>query len=244
MGSPAGDKTARALNKQNAVPGVSPHTLSVKSPASSNIEDKTANAIQSAQTTCEAAEKILCAAFHLLSERGYAAVSMRAIAQGAGVALSQVAYHFGGKEGLFLAVFDRMAAQWTRAAAAALTSGRPDDKIAALTALFKRLLREEPQLFRLLVDFSAQALWVPSFGLRLRGLFETMSGLIRPHLPQGDFGSVGDPGEHAARFILGALYGTSVQIALNGCPETMLGILNLIQTLPFCTGDDQAPGSK
>lgn len=235
-GSPAGGKAASAKNRQIAAPGANPPTASDKPAASPDLKDKTANASPSGEARCEAARKILHAAFDLLCDRGYAAVSMRDIAQGAGVALSQVAYHFGGKEGLFLAVIDRMAAQLTQAAEAALTSAGQDDKIAALTAFFKRLLREEPQVFRLLIDFSAQALWVPSFGKRLCVLFETMTGLIQSHLPPGGCGFSGCPREDAARFILGALCGTSLQIALNDCPEPMLETLSLAETLQDHTG--------
>ena len=37
------------------------------------------------------------------SQRGYANVSMRDIARQAGVAISQIAYHYKNKEGLFIA---------------------------------------------------------------------------------------------------------------------------------------------
>ena len=182
----------------------------------------------------EAARKILSAAFELLCQRGYAAVSMRDIALHAGVALSQVAYHFGNKEQLFLRVIDRMAGRYMKAAEEALTKEEPGAKMAALTDLFKRLLKENPQLFRLLIDFSAQALWVPSFAERLNAMFEKLSGLIEASLPLGREGCrfKGHPPQQVARFILGALYGTSLQIALSGCPDTCLENLDLAETLP------------
>lgn len=182
----------------------------------------------------EAAEKILSAAFELLCQKGYAAVSMRDIALHAGVALSQVAYHFGSKEQLFLRVIDRMAGRYMKAAEEALTAREPGAKMAALTDLFKRLLKEKPQLFRLLIDFSAQALWVPSFAERLNAMFDKLTGLIEASLPLGreNCRFKGYQPEQIARFILGALYGTSLQIALSGCPETFLENLDLAETLP------------
>ncbi len=182
----------------------------------------------------EAARKILSAAFELLCQRGYAAVSMRDIALHAGVALSQVAYHFGSKEQLFLRVIDKMAGRYMKAAEEALSEKGPEAKMAALTDLFKRLLKEKPQLFRLLIDFSAQALWVPSFAERLNTMFEKLSGLIEANLTLGGEGCrfKGHPPEQIARFILGALYGTSLQIALSGCPDTSLENLDLAETLP------------
>jgi len=46
-------------------------------------------------------EKILSAAYGCISTRGYANVSLRDIADEAGVALSQLHYYYKSKEGLF-----------------------------------------------------------------------------------------------------------------------------------------------
>ena len=46
----------------------------------------------------------------MFAERGYAAVSTRALAQGAGVNLSAITYHFGGKRGLYRAVITQLIA--------------------------------------------------------------------------------------------------------------------------------------
>ena len=55
-----------------------------------------------------AAEQLLAAAAKLFAERGYADVSTRTLTRAAGVNLSAITYHFGGKEGLFRAVIARM----------------------------------------------------------------------------------------------------------------------------------------
>ncbi|MEM8561894.1 MAG: TetR/AcrR family transcriptional regulator [Pseudomonadota bacterium] len=52
-------------------------------------------------------EKIMSAAEQLFIERGYAATSMRAIADRAGVNLAATNYHFGSKHGLLTEVFHR-----------------------------------------------------------------------------------------------------------------------------------------
>lgn len=52
-------------------------------------------------------EKILDAAEGLIIEHGFAATSLRAIAQEAGVNLAATHYHFGSKSGLLAAVFHR-----------------------------------------------------------------------------------------------------------------------------------------
>jgi AcrR family transcriptional regulator len=48
------------------------------------------------------AQKILQTAFHCLSRKGYANVSMRDIADEAGVALSQLHYYYKSKEGFII----------------------------------------------------------------------------------------------------------------------------------------------
>jgi AcrR family transcriptional regulator len=49
-------------------------------------------------------DRILIAGLRLFGDQGYAAASMRAITDAAGVNIASVNYHFGGKDGLFRAV--------------------------------------------------------------------------------------------------------------------------------------------
>jgi AcrR family transcriptional regulator len=56
--------------------------------------------------TSETAIRILDAARSRLLEEGYAGLSTRTVADIAGVPLSQIHYHFGGKQGLVLALLD------------------------------------------------------------------------------------------------------------------------------------------
>jgi AcrR family transcriptional regulator len=52
-------------------------------------------------------ERIIGAAREVLMEHGHAGTTTRAVAQAAGVNLSQVHYHFGGRQGLLIEVFRR-----------------------------------------------------------------------------------------------------------------------------------------
>ena len=54
---------------------------------------------------------LLDSALTCLAESGYAGLSLRAVADHAGVPVSQIHYHFGGKEGLLLAVLEYRNAQ-------------------------------------------------------------------------------------------------------------------------------------
>jgi AcrR family transcriptional regulator len=66
----------------------------------------------SEETNVSQAQKILNAAFKCISERGYANVSLRDIADEAGVVLSQLNYYFKNKEGLFKEIVKTLARQY------------------------------------------------------------------------------------------------------------------------------------
>ncbi|MCG8458947.1 MAG: CerR family C-terminal domain-containing protein [Holophagales bacterium] len=53
-------------------------------------------------------EALLEAGLQLFAKLGYHAASSRALAEAAGVNQALIGYHFGGKEGLYLAVFERI----------------------------------------------------------------------------------------------------------------------------------------
>lgn len=52
-------------------------------------------------------EKLLTAAEKVFSQRGYDAATVKDIADEAGVNISLISYHFGGKEGIYRASFER-----------------------------------------------------------------------------------------------------------------------------------------
>lgn len=165
------------------------------------------------------AEKILNAAFECLSTRGYANVSMRNIAEEAGVALGQMTYYYKSKEALFLEVIDRMTLQYLREVEELLDSATGQkQKLESLIEFFKGLLKHNPRLFKLLIDFTAQALWVPSFREQLDKLYHRLTELIEKNLvldAKTDRRYLGYSSQSVAKLILGALNGISIQIMLD-----------------------------
>jgi AcrR family transcriptional regulator len=180
-------------------------------------------------------DKILMTAFECLSTRGYANVSMRNIADEAGVALSQLAYHYKNKETLFTAVINMMMDQYLNEIEATLQStGDTKDKLASLVRFFKELIRDKPNLLRLFIDFTAQALWVPSFREQLDSLFSAITEMIEKNLPVDTI--VGKSLQRyspkgIAKLVFGALFGTSIQIILGSDRDSAFESLNLAENL-------------
>jgi len=180
-------------------------------------------------------DKILMAAFECLSARGYANVSMRNIADEAGVALSQLAYHYKNKETLFTAVIKMMMDQYLNEIDATLKStANPRDKLASLVKYFKELIRDNPKLLRLFIDFTAQALWVPSFREQLDSLFNAITEIIERNLPVGTLANKSilrySP-KCIAQLAFGALFGTSIQVMLGSDRDSAFESLNLAENL-------------
>ena len=69
-------------------------------------------------------DRILDAAEHLFAERGFEGVTLRQIASKAGVDVALASYHFGKKDALFTAVFQRRASELNQRRLAALAKAK------------------------------------------------------------------------------------------------------------------------
>lgn len=188
---------------------------------------KTENTNQSNQS-----RKILQTAFQCLSTRGYANVSLRDIADEAGVVLSQLNYYYKNKEGLFTEVVKMMMQQYLHEIEDKLTAtSGTREKITSLVKYFGELIKKKPELLRLFIDFTAQSLWLPSFRGLLKNLFDDLSEMIEKSILAGvainknlsEYSS-----KSVAKLVLGALYGTSIQIMLDSGEEDNLESLDLV----------------
>jgi AcrR family transcriptional regulator len=181
------------------------------------------------------ARKILTTAFECLSTRGYANVSMRNIADEAGVALSQLTYYYKNKEKLFTEVINMMMDQYLNEIEATLESTiDTKDKITSLVRFFNKLIKDKPNLLRLFIDFTAQALWIPSFREQLDSLFNALTEIIERNLPTDAIvnrNSQGYSSKCIAKLIFGALFGTSIQIILGSDRNSAFESLDLAESL-------------
>jgi len=166
---------------------------------------------------------------------GYANVSMRNIADEAGVALSQLAYYYKNKEKLFSEVINMMMEQYMSEIEATLKStADAKDKLSSLVRYFKELIRENPKLLRLFIDFTAQALWVPAFREQLDSLFNAITEIIEKNLSIDTIANkslLGYSPKCVAKLVFGALYGTTVQIILGSDRDGAFESLNLAENL-------------
>jgi len=161
-------------------------------------------------------EKILASAYDCLSENGYANVSMRDIAKQSGTALSQLTYYYKTKENLFLEVIDMMMNRYLSEAKENMKNQKgAKRKLAGLSGYFGHLVKKEPKFMRLLLDFTAQAMWVDSFKQKIESMFEDFSGMIEQEIT-AQSGREPQVSTRAAKLIFGALFGTSVQMLLGG----------------------------
>jgi len=160
---------------------------------------------------------------------------MRNIADEAGVALSQLTYYYKNKENLFTEVINMMMDQYLKEIKSTLESTTDvKDKIASLVKFFKELIRNKPDLLRLFIDFTAQALWVPSFREQLDSLFNDLTEIIERNLPIDTIvnrNSLGYSPKSIAKLLFGALFGTSIQIILGSDRDSAFESLNLAESL-------------
>ena len=95
--------------------------------------------------------RILQAAFGLFVEKGFAAVSLREIAEGSGVTKSLIHHHFGGKQGLWEAAKDAAFAQYYQAQRDELLEAeRPSAELLVNSVIrYFQFLRDNPGVVRL-----------------------------------------------------------------------------------------------
>lgn len=178
-------------------------------------------------------EKILLAAFKIISTKGYANVSTRNIADEAGVVLSQLNYYFKNKEGLFKEVVRMMIGKYLREIEESLKEeDSPKERAKSLIKYFIKMLKYNPELFRLLYDFTGLALWSPVFSNLLSDLFKDLSEMIEKYVINNlQIEELkGYSTKSLSRLILGSMFGTGIQVLLD-YDEDLPEALNAIQIL-------------
>lgn len=184
--------------------------------------------------TASQSQRILNAAFTCISTKGYANVSLRDIADEAGVVLSQLNYYYKNKEGLFSEVVKMLAQQYLSEIEDILKNETLDnEKMGRLIQYFQEILKNKPELFKLLFDLSSMALWSDSLRVLLNTLYNDVTKLIEKYVLHGLSKEESECHSSAAlpRIIFGALFGTSIQVMLARDQEDMIDSLSEIQII-------------
>lgn len=88
-----------------------------------------------AKPTAPIDDRLLVTAIDLFGRKGFEGVSTRAIAAAAGTAMSSITYHYGGKDGLYLAAARHIAERIGTAMAASLAGGADIEGMSAAQAM-------------------------------------------------------------------------------------------------------------
>jgi AcrR family transcriptional regulator len=160
------------------------------------------------------ADRILDAAFSSIATKGCGHVTLREIAEEAGVALSQLSYYYGTKDKLFAAVLSRMRQGYIAALSTCL-EGRTalHDQVLALVAYNETVLRETPDMYRNFLEFFNFAMSSDSFRPHVAAFISEVSAMIEDRLAGHDRKKArgGHSVSAVIRFILSSSFGISLQ---------------------------------
>lgn len=128
-------------------------------------------------------QHILETAFNCIANRGYHSVSLRNVAEEAGVALSQLNYYFGNREGLFTAVLEHMRSGYIRDVKSKLPEqGSVAEKLDFLVMYNRDLLETNSRLYSAFLDFFNLAMWSESFNKGMNEFVQDISDRIHENM--------------------------------------------------------------
>ena len=131
----------------------------------------------------DTAQIILKAAFAAIARKGCGAVSLRDIAEEAGVVLSQLNYHHKNKETLFSAVLLHMRQEYLSNVASQLSGcSSKREKISKLIRYNRHLLETNHALYKAFLDFFNLALWSVSFKKEMIQFMEEIRRILEENL--------------------------------------------------------------
>jgi AcrR family transcriptional regulator len=167
----------------------------------------------------DTAQRILSAAFKCISTKGSASVSLRDIADEAGVVLSQLNYYYDNREQLFAAVLRWMKEDYISKVEAEMDSfSTLNEKARFLIKYNQDLLRTNQRLYRAFLDFFGLALWSPSFKKEMNGFLNDISRVIEKQIgtrATRDTGHAPHSPAALATMILGTTFGIAMQYLMN-----------------------------
>jgi AcrR family transcriptional regulator len=186
-----------------------------------------------AKTKIDTSQRILSAAFKCISTKGSARVSLRDIADEAGVVLSQLNYYYDNRETLFAAVLQAMKQEYVSSVELKMASFNTlAEKARFLIKYNRELLKTNQQLYRAFLDFFGLAMWSQSFKKEMNGFLTDISRVIEKQidpLTTGEEAGGAQPYPAAlATMILGTTFGIAMQYLMNPEREEILNGFDIL----------------
>jgi TetR/AcrR family transcriptional regulator len=140
--------------------------------------------------------RLMTSAIALFARRGYAATTVREIVEAAGVTKPALYYHFGSKEGIFLAMMGEAVQEFEATATMALgTEGSAEERIVRFLDDMFALILEHLDVMRVLdAIYYGPPQGAPSFDFQVihTRFIEVLGRLVRDGIESGEF-RAGDP---------------------------------------------------
>ncbi len=173
------------------------------------------------------AEKIVTAAWSCIAAKGCNSVTLREIAQEAGVVLSQLNYYFVNKEGLFSAVIKTMRQTYTDGLNLRMKKCVSfAERITALSSYNEELLKDNTALYQCFLEFFNYAMWSEPFKEEMAGFVSDILTAIDAQVVRNDGRNAPQPSpfppEVITRLILAASFGLSIQYLLAPADKRIL----------------------
>jgi AcrR family transcriptional regulator len=197
-----------------------------------------------------AAERILDAAFKSIAARGCGAVTLRGIAEEAGVVLSQLSYYYGNKDSLFAAVLKRMQQGYMEALDERL---RGHDSLAGriitLVDFNEFILDDSPDTYRNFLEFFNFAMNSPDFQAEVANFTSGVAAIIESRIVRyesDDRGACGFSAAAVTRFILSASFGIALQHFLSPENEDVRRGFDIVKAtaMQLIKGDGDGQGKR
>lgn len=181
-----------------------------------------------------AAERILDAAFKSIALRGCGAVTLRGIAEEAGVVLSQLNYYYGNKDSLFAAVLKRMQQGYVEALDERLQGQNTlAGQILALVTYNEFILSNSPNTYRNFLEFFNFAMSSEGFQREVANFTSEISAMIESRITRykpNDRVPSGFTAAAVTRYILSASFGIALQHFLSPDNQDVRTGFDIIKT--------------
>lgn len=162
-------------------------------------------------------ERILEAAIDVVGEQGFRSTTVDSVCRRAGVPKTSIYWHFGNKDGLFAALIERIASEWTAAIQqrAYAAGPNPVDRLDQSLAAMREFLETKPHLLRLLLTLTFEPVRVSSTTrAALRRASSRAESAITDGIQQSVAGALPDL-DLVANLILAMLQAASVRMLID-----------------------------